>query len=145
MAASVQKIREIVFQLVYSCAFAKSDHEGMVPLLMKQHAISRSAARVMVDQALAIWEVREGLDREIARHAQGFELDRIGMVERALLRQGLFALQQGELPPKVVISEAVRLCKKFATSESGAFVNALLDAYYRDGKPDAIASQSAFA
>jgi len=131
MAVSVQKFREIVFQLLYSRAFEKSDPEALVPLLMKQHAISRRAAHEMADKAASIWDISDQLDREIEKHAIDFPLEKIGMVELAILRQGIYDLLEGKLPPKVIISEAVRLSKKFSTPESGSFVNALLDAIYK--------------
>lgn len=143
MAVSVQKLREIVFQLLYSRAFEKSDQEAIVPLLMKQHAISRKAAREMAGKAASIWDAADQLDREIEKHAIDFSLDKIGMVERALLRQGIYGILSGELPPKVVITEAVRLSKKFSTPESGGFVNALLDAIYKEKGDAAIQTQPA--
>lgn len=134
MAVSVQKFREIVFQLLYSRAFESSDIEGLIPLLMRQHAISRKSARAMADEASRIWEKAAEYDREIEKYAHDFPLEKIGRIERALLQQAISALELGEVPPKVVISEAIRLSKKFATPESGSFVNALLDAIYKEAQ-----------
>lgn len=141
MAVSVQKFREIVFQLLYSRAFENSEDEAIVPLLMKEHAISRKSAKEMVQKALLIWERCEMLDTEIKANSHDFSLERIGMIERALLRQGIFELLEGTLPPKVVISEAVRLAKKFATFESASFVNALLDAIYKKREDAQVSDQ----
>ncbi len=68
----------------------------------------------------------------IAQTAFGYEFDRIPHVERAVLRLGIYELYfSNEVPPKVAISEAVRLAKKFATIESSRFINGILDALYK--------------
>nr|NGX48373.1 hypothetical protein [Chlamydiota bacterium] len=64
--------------------------------------------------------------------AIGYELERISRIERSILRLGLYELLYTDLPDKVAITEAIRLTRKFATAEGGAFVNALLDAIYKD-------------
>jgi N utilization substance protein B len=71
------------------------------------------------------------LDRQIGRTADNWRLDRIGTVERNILRMGLHELQQSETPARVVISEAVRLAHWFAGAKAPAFVNGVLDSLAR--------------
>jgi N utilization substance protein B len=59
-------------------------------------------------------------------------------VERNLLRLGAYEIYFSKsVPPKVAISEAVRLARKFASSESANFINAILDALYKK-KPEVV-------
>jgi len=74
------------------------------------------------------WEGRAELDGVLARHLENWSIPRLGVVERAILRLGLYELLHGSgLPAAVVIDEAVRLAKRFGGDESAALVNAVLD------------------
>jgi N utilization substance protein B len=71
------------------------------------------------------------LDDRIAAAADNWRLDRIGAIERNILRLGLYELLQGDVPAAVTISEAVRLAHWFAGSKAPGFVNGVLDSIAR--------------
>jgi len=58
-------------------------------------------------------------------------IERIGAVERNILRLALYELEEGEAAPAVIINEAVRLAHWFAGAKAPAFVNGVLDALAR--------------
>jgi N utilization substance protein B len=68
------------------------------------------------------------LDALIVQHAKNWRLERMAIIDRAVLRLAIFELRAGETPPKVVLNEAVELAKKFSSEDAGAFVNGILDA-----------------
>ncbi len=68
------------------------------------------------------------LDALIVQHAQNWRLERMAIIDRAVLRLAIYELRTGETPPKVVLNEAVDLAKKFSSEDAGAFVNGILDA-----------------
>jgi N utilization substance protein B len=74
------------------------------------------------------------LDRRITAAAaeSGWTADRLGAVERNILRIAVHELDAGEVPPAAVIDEAVRLAKQFSTREAGRLVNAILDNIHRE-------------
>lgn len=71
------------------------------------------------------------LDDEITSAVEHWRMERIGTMERVILRLGLFELSKGDPPPKVVISEAVRLAHWFGGGSAPGFVNGVLDAVAR--------------
>jgi len=72
--------------------------------------------------------VRE-LDDEIDKASEHWRVQRMPVVDRAILRLGLYELRyELETPVAVVVAEAVRLAKTFSTERSGAFVNGVLAA-----------------
>ncbi len=77
--------------------------------------------------------VKEGgaLDRELSEVTTNWRLERLGVVDRCVLRLAAAELHQGETPPRVVIQEAVRLAERFGTAKSARFVNGVLDALAR--------------
>ena len=84
------------------------------------------------------------LDKIIEKAAPQWPLDQIAIVDRNVLRIGLYELLFGnreEVPPKVAINEAIELGKSFGGDSSGKFVNGVLGTIYREigepGKDDA--------
>jgi N utilization substance protein B len=79
------------------------------------------------------------LDKIIAKSAPEWPLEQITVVDRNILRLGLYELLFGnrqEVPPKVAINEAIELAKSFSGESSGKFVNGVLGTVYREiGEP----------
>ena len=67
------------------------------------------------------------LDRHAAVAAENWRMSRIAVVERNILRLAIQELTDGEVPPKVVIDEAVRLAHWFGGAKAPAFVNGDVD------------------
>jgi transcription antitermination factor NusB len=85
----------------------------------------RTFAEYLVDGTLA--HVPE-LDEVITRAADNWQLTRMAVIDRNILRAATYELLFcADIPPKVTINEAVNLAKKFSQEESGKFVNGVLD------------------
>ena len=74
---------------------------------------------------------REKLDEQIEQLTTNWRIDRLGVIERSVLRLAAAELAQGDTPPKVAIQEAVRLAERFGSARSARFVNGILDAFAR--------------
>ncbi len=82
--------------------------------------------RVLV---LAVEAGRQDFEGEIARHLEGWTIDRLAVVDRLVMTMALAELSLPDSPPKaVVFDEAVELAKTYSTEESGSFVNGVLAA-----------------
>jgi N utilization substance protein B len=66
------------------------------------------------------------LDERITAAAEGWTADRLGAVERNILRVAVHELDKGKVPLEVAIDEAVTLAKRYATDEAGRLVNGIL-------------------
>jgi transcription antitermination protein NusB len=71
------------------------------------------------------------MDRALSSVTTNWRLDRIGVIERCVLRLAAAELEEGETPPRVIIREAVRLAERYGTAQSARFVNGVLDAVAR--------------
>ena len=71
------------------------------------------------------------IDAELGDVTTNWRLERLGAVERSILRLGAAELRAGETPPRVVVQESVRLAERFASEDSARFVNGVLDALAR--------------
>ena len=70
----------------------------------------------------------ESLEELIVAHAENWRLERIALIDRAILRLGTYELRSAKTPPKVVLNEALELAKTFSSEDSVGFINGILDA-----------------
>ncbi len=85
------------------------------------------------DTAEAVAARAEELDRQITAAAEGWTADRLGVVERNVLRVAIYELEAGTAPMEVVIDEAVTLAKRYASDEAGRLVNGILGRIVKEG------------
>ncbi len=72
------------------------------------------------------------LDERISEAAIGWPADRLGAVERNVLRVALYELDRGDPPTEVVLDEAVRLSKRYASEDAAKLVNGILGRIVRE-------------
>ena len=74
------------------------------------------------------------IDEIIVKYAPQWPIEQITIIDRNILRIGIYELKfnNGEVPPKVAINEAIELAKNFGGPSSGRFVNGVLGAIYKD-------------
>ena len=76
---------------------------------------------------VGVSEHRDDLDVVLGRHARGWDVERMPVIDRTLLRMAAFELlHRPDVPRGVVINEAVELAKRFSTDDSGRFINGML-------------------
>ncbi len=76
---------------------------------------------------------REEIDAIIARHARGWELDRIAPLERNVMRVALYEMEHSEdVPTEVAIDEAIEIAKEYCGADTPKFVNGVLGAAARE-------------
>jgi N utilization substance protein B len=130
MPFSPQKFREIVFQLIYSDDFGGG--ADIVEMLMAQLAVTKRVVREASALKDKILEKKGEIDAVIRIHCESYEFERIPRIERNVIRLGVYELIfSKDIPPKVAIAEAMRICRKFATPEAATFVNAILDSIFK--------------
>ena len=76
--------------------------------------------------AEAVVERHEELDGRITEAADAWTADRLGALERNILRLALLELDRGEIPLEVAIDEAVTLAKRYSSEDAGRLVNGIL-------------------
>ena len=101
--------------------------------------LDRDASAFTRALAHATADHQQELDAHITRHAEGWALDRIAPLERAILRAALLEMRHPEItegerpiPPEGAIDEAVETAKRFCSAEAPRFVNGILDAVLQE-------------
>jgi len=86
-------------------------------------------ARAMLKGA---WDDRPTCDKLLTAHARNWDLARLAMVDRNILRLAVHEMLTLKLSPNIVITEALHLAREFSTAESPRFINGVLDAVGKD-------------
>lgn len=113
------------------------DLRGTAPLdkvasLLWDDLLVAPEERNYADALLRIVQAQgDELDRDLEEVTTNWRLERLGAIERCVLRLGAAELVQGATPPRVVLQEGVRLAERFGTEQSARFVNGVLDALAR--------------
>jgi N utilization substance protein B len=135
--ASRHLSRSIAMQSLYEWDFSgkQRDLEKIVEKNIKEFGPG------LEDQSL-VWQIVTGvvknllkIDKIIEKAAPEWPIDQITIVDRNILRIGLFELLYGnkeEVPPKVAINEAIELAKSFGGESSGKFINGVLGTVYKE-------------
>ena len=91
-----------------------------------------AALELLGDLAEAIVAGAPELDMRITAAAEGWTADRLGAIERNVLRIAIHELDAGDVPDAVAIDEAVGLSKRYASDEAGRLVNGILGRIQRE-------------
>ncbi len=126
------RARARALQLLYGWELRqRPPFNHFVHALLSTHPHWRVAVEASEELAGAVVENVEQLDGRIADAVEHWRPGRVGTIERCILRLALHELDTGDVPPKVVITEAVRLAHWFAGSSAPGFVNGVLDGLAR--------------
>jgi N utilization substance protein B len=107
-------------------ALYKSDLTG------KPVELEPDADEYTVALTRAVTAHADELDARITQSSKGWPADRLGVVERNVLRIAIEEIERGLVPPEVAINEAVTLAKRYATEEAGRLVNGILGQVARE-------------
>lgn len=126
---SRRKSREAALKILYQAEFAPDENIGdkLEEYFCENPSDigQREFAETLVN---GVTEYKTDIDERLTRALKNWELSRLGYIERAVLRLGVFEIiYQPATPDKVAINEAIELAKTFCQSESASLINGALD------------------
>ena len=134
--ASRRKGRILAFQALYAWDVHYSQ-TGETSIPEGLFDFSWAANNKNLDEELAVFsrllvtgttENITTVDNMIGKHLQNWELTRLNRVDLAVLRMSVYTLMfQADMPPSIVIDEAIEISREFGTDDSYRFVNGVLD------------------
>jgi transcription antitermination protein NusB len=86
----------------------------------------------MEELAKGASEMAPDIDHRIAEKSAHWKLERMPIVDRNILRLGIYEMSRQDTPAAVVIDEALELARQFSGEESVAFINGVLDAVHKE-------------
>lgn len=135
-------LRSVALQILFELDFSQTDEnvvKDVVSRNVKEFAPDTGDFSFVEDLVINVLKKGKELDNIIEKAAPDWPIDKISIVDRNILRIGLFELlfaDRKEVPAKVAINEAIELAKSFGGESSGKFVNGVLGAVYKEiGEP----------
>ena len=121
-------VREKVLQILYAYTMNKESLEALTDTVLADviEKADKDFANELVNKVLIY---NDDLDKQIKQRVNNWELNRIALIDKLLLRMGICELMYfPDIPPKVSINEAIEIAKIYSTAGSGKFINGILDA-----------------
>ncbi len=119
--------REKVFQTLFMMDALGVGPDVAIPLFALASELP-SDREYYEESVRGVWKHREEVDGLIRKCAEHWRLERMALVDRNILRLGVYEIcHSADVPYVVAINEAVVLGKRFGSEESGAFINGILD------------------
>lgn len=109
----------------------RGDLERVATQVWDDLAITPEERRIAGPIVRVVAQEARALDDELADVTTNWRLERLGAVERCVLRMAAAELTIGRTPPRVVIQESVTLAERYGSTASAKFVNGVLDALAR--------------
>lgn len=128
------KSREFAMQMLFQWDMSQQDPAKLETKFWRSAKASdptRAFANRLFEGAV---KDSASLDELIVQQAANWRMERLAVIDRAILRLAIYELRTTDTPPKVILNEAVELAKKFSSEEAGSFVNGILDAVHKSLK-----------
>jgi transcription antitermination protein NusB len=127
-------VREKVLQILYACEMNKESLQPLSLEILKDIAddMDKAFAQELIRKVLSNVE---DLDNRIMQRVTNWEMNRIALIDKILLRMGICELLHfPDIPPKVSINESIEIAKDYSTAGSAKFINGILDAVLAEEK-----------
>lgn len=126
------KAREIALCLLYQMEMSKIDFRQALQNYLENYPQKQEVVDFLTILTKGVIENSGLIDSLIKKHAKNWQIGRMAVIDRNILRMGCFELLLLEdIPPKVAINEAIELAKRFGDLDSPRFVNGILDKIYK--------------
>ena len=132
-----RKTREVALQFLYQLDLHSEDDPGRHEAeFWSRHPVDPET-QTHADALVRGSKQRQAtIDHLLAQYAEHWDLDRMAVVDRNILRLAVYELLwTDDVPPKVAINEAIEIAKKFGTKESSRFINGVLDRIHKELRP----------
>jgi N utilization substance protein B len=131
------RAREAALQILYFWEIGRAEPQAAAETFFEEHQPDAEASvRAFADRLVGgtIADI-ETLDTIIERHSKHWRLERMAVLDRLILRMAIWELRHPEdVPPLVIINEALELARRFSTEDAVRFINGVLDGVIK--RPD---------
>ncbi|MDF2922009.1 MAG: nusB [Paenibacillaceae bacterium] len=129
--------RELAVQSLYQLRMNEVNAEQAITIVIEEALQENEAELRQKNEDIAVEDVKElvagteeylpSIDILLTEYLKGWKMDRLSKVDREILRLAVYEMiYREDVPPKVVVNEAIEMSKHFGTEESGKFVNGVL-------------------
>ena len=133
------KARELALQTLYQLDLTKDDDRKQVDKILAEQDADKEPRDFARDLVYGTLDHKDEIDEMISEVTQNWAIARMAVIDRNVLRLATHELlHRDDIPPKVSINEAIEIGKRFSTTNSGAFINGVLDKIMNHYLPDKV-------
>lgn len=122
------KARELALQILYQIDIKETSFEPIMETFWKENIVFPDIKEFCEHLVKGVILYKEKIDNLIIKQVYNWEIQRLSVIDRNILRLGIFELKYlNDIPRKVTINESINLAKKYGTEDSGKFINGILD------------------
>ncbi len=122
------RARELALQFLYQLDQRGADFLAEAKAFFRQEEPDKSTRDFALHLIRGTAENQDEIDEVIREVAQNWDIERMAVIDRNVLRMATYEiLHRKDIPPKVSINEAIELGKRYSTQNSGGFINGVLD------------------
>jgi len=126
------KARAVALSLLYQIEISKVDFHQALNSYFENYPQKQEVIDFFSLLVEGVITNISSIDSLIKKHVKNWEIERMAVIDRNILRMGCFELLfSDDIPPKVAINEAIELAKRFGDVDSPRFVNGILDTIYK--------------
>ena len=122
-----RKARSFALQMLFQWEIGRQDPRRIEEGFWRIAKAEKNTRAFANDLFEGVVKNASELDAVVTAHMDNWRLDRLALIDRAILRLGVHELRAGTVPRKVVVDEAVELAKAFSSEDAAGFVNGVLD------------------
>jgi N utilization substance protein B len=130
---SRRQARECVFQGLYAMEISGDSQDKTFSDMLDRYSFDENTKLFASLLYIKTLDQKQFLEKTISKFLENWELSRIALLDNLILKMAVCELLFfDDVPPKVSISEAIEIAKKYSTDDSSGFVNGILDSVYRE-------------
>lgn len=134
-----RKAREIVLQALYEAEFSDAAPREIFDQQIARRAPTDEVVAHAEELFFKTVAARDRLDELIAGVLENWDMERVALIDKNILR---FALAEilyfEEVPSKVIVNEAIEVAHRFSSEDAGRFINGVLDRFIREYRKDVV-------
>ena len=138
---SRREARECVFQGLYAMKISRNSQDKTFSDMLNRYSFDEDTKSFASSLYIKTLDQKRFLEKTISKFLKNWDLGRIALLDNLILQMGVCELLFfDDIPPKVSISEAIEIAKKYSTDDSSGFVNGILDSVFRESEKKNIIS-----
>ena len=123
-----RRSREIILKLLYQKELNEQNPEDMLEQFWYEREENEEVKIFVTSIFCGVNESKDELDTWIMKYSKNWDLNRLSIIDKCILRLSVYELlHRKDIPPKVSINEAIDISKKYSNADAGKFINGILD------------------
>ena len=124
--------RKLAMQALYQAEIRQLPIDDVIHLFLEESPYLEDTREWAIELARQTWQTRAESDEIIQKYSIGWDLERLNIIDKSLLRLAIYEIRYMDPPLSVVLNEIIEISKRSSTDDSPKFINGILCNYAKD-------------